>query len=144
MNEKSRIRFNPHTKEVEIEGSEAFVKTFFQKIQELMSGPPAAVKAVKKPTATLSKKKAARNKKYPKATAMPVKGGLREKSDTQGQSTSLFDKVVGLIRDSRGITTGELQDKTGLTKKQIWSITYRAEKIGVIKRAKKGVYEAAG
>ena len=29
MKENSRIRFNPGTKEIEIEGSESFVKTYF-------------------------------------------------------------------------------------------------------------------
>ena len=38
MNEQSRIRFNPVTKEIEIEGSEAFVKTYFNKLQAMMSG----------------------------------------------------------------------------------------------------------
>ena len=38
MNKQSRIRFNPVTKEIEIEGSEAFVKTYFNKLQAMMSG----------------------------------------------------------------------------------------------------------
>ena len=38
MKETSRIRFNPGTGEVEVEGSEKFVKTYFNKLQKLLSG----------------------------------------------------------------------------------------------------------
>ena len=144
MNEKSRIRFNPTTKEVEIEGSEAFVKTFFKKIQSLMSGLPQETTAEPMPVTVLPAKK---GKKAPQAKALPPKKAgkaVKKKVGIARPKETLFDKIVGLIQDSRGITTGELQEKTGLTRKQIWSITYRAEKNGKIKRAKKGVYEAAG
>ncbi len=139
MNEKSRIRFNPATREVEIEGTEAFVKTFFSKVEALMSMPgPMAKKAAKPARAKVAPAK--KKKKGPQVKASSSK----KKVGTAKAKETLFDKIVGLIQDSRGITTGELQDKTGMTKKQIWSITYRAEKIGKIKRSKKGIYEAAG
>lgn len=38
MVEISRIKFNPVTKEIEIEGSEKFVKTYFNKIQTMLTG----------------------------------------------------------------------------------------------------------
>jgi hypothetical protein len=38
MEKKSRIIFNLVTKEVEVEGSEKFVRTYFDKLQEMMSG----------------------------------------------------------------------------------------------------------
>jgi len=38
MGGQSRIKFNPVTKEIEIEGSENFVKTYFDKIQTMLSG----------------------------------------------------------------------------------------------------------
>jgi hypothetical protein len=38
MKENSRIRFNPGTKEIEIEGSERFVKAYFNKLREMISG----------------------------------------------------------------------------------------------------------
>ncbi len=138
MNEKSRIRFNPATREVEIEGTEAFVKTFFSKVEALMSmSAPMAKKAAKPARAKVAPAK--KRKKGPQ-----VKASSSKKVGTTKAKETLFDTIVGLIQDSRGITTGELQDKTGMTKKQIWSITYRAEKIGKIKRSKKGIYEAAG
>lgn len=43
MDERSRIKFNPVTKEIEIEGSEMFVKTYFDKIQGMFYGTQEAV-----------------------------------------------------------------------------------------------------
>ena len=40
MAEKSRIKFNPVTKEIEIEGSESFVTVTLDKIQAMLSGAP--------------------------------------------------------------------------------------------------------
>jgi len=52
MGVQSRIKFNPVTKEIEIEGSESFVKAYFDKIHEMLSGTQEAVEespAVPKP-----------------------------------------------------------------------------------------------
>ena len=38
MASNSRIRFNPVTKEIEVEGTEKFVKTYFDKLQAMISG----------------------------------------------------------------------------------------------------------
>jgi len=45
---RSRIRFNPVTKEVEIEGSESFVKTYLGKLQTMLSEAPEKKVAIKK------------------------------------------------------------------------------------------------
>ena len=45
MATQSRIKFNPVTKEIEIEGSENFVKTYFDKVQTMLSGAKEAVTA---------------------------------------------------------------------------------------------------
>ena len=37
MEERSRIRFNPVTKEIEVEGSEEFVRTYFDKLHQLLA-----------------------------------------------------------------------------------------------------------
>lgn len=42
MKTVSRIKFNPVTKEIEVEGSEQFVKTYFGKLQAMLSGGRAA------------------------------------------------------------------------------------------------------
>ena len=48
MKNDSRIRFNPVTKEIEVEGTEEFVKTYFDKLQAMVSGSMAPIKAEKK------------------------------------------------------------------------------------------------
>src|SRR5450756_2219212 len=71
MTSNSRIRFNPGTKEIEVEGSESFVKTYFGKLQAMISG---AVKGkVKVKRATKAVKAAAEKKaeKTPKAIKAP-------------------------------------------------------------------------
>ncbi|MHB8908023.1 MAG: hypothetical protein ACYDAA_04005 [Syntrophales bacterium] len=130
MKEKSRIRFNPVTKEVEVEGSEAFVKTYFGKLQGLLSESPES-KGEKKPRA---KAGAAGKPKKPK-----VKPGKKR----AGKKTQM-DAVVSLVRGAEGgITTAALKEKTGLAERQIWSVVYRAEKKGLIKKTKRGLYVAA-
>ena len=132
MKIRSRIRFNPVTKEIEIEGSEEFVKTYFDKLQQMLPGSP--------------------DEEEPKvAKALPgkrikvKKAAKRKISDQKGKEKTLIDTVIGLIKGSpTGITTSELRKKTGFSPKQIWSITSRAAKLGRIKRQKLGTYIATG
>ena len=130
MKENSRIRFNPVTGEIEVEGSERFVKTYFEKLQELCESEPMR----KRGAAQLLKKVPA---------AKPVKekkAGVR----TRGGRETQVDKVVSLVIGSPGgITTTALKEKTGLNERQIWSIVYRAQKLGKIKKTKRGMYAAA-
>ena len=52
--------------------------------------------------------------------------------------------VLALILDSpEGITTTELEEKTGLKDRQIWAIISHAKKAGKIRQAKRGVYVGA-
>jgi hypothetical protein len=128
MKENSRIRFNPVTKEIEVEGSEKFVRTYFQKLQELLSQGPVDKERQPKP-------KARSVKKTKGAKAAP--GRKKAAKGTQA------DTVVALVNDSEGgITTSALTEKTGLTERQIWSIVYRAQKQGKIKKTKRGLYTA--
>ena len=128
MEEKSRIRFNPVTKEIEIEGSESFVKTYFQKLQGLLSQSPEEKK--EKP-----QKSVRRMRKAKKAQAKP--GKKKAAKETQ------MDAIVSLVsRTEGGITTSGLKEKTGLAERQIWSVVYRAEKQGKIKKTKRGLYVA--
>jgi uncharacterized membrane protein len=130
MEEKSRIRFNPVTKEIEIEGSEAFVKTYFQKLQKLLLKFPE-----KKNEAFLQNSpRPARGAKKVQATPRKSKAG----KETQ------MDVIVALVgRSEGGITTSALKEKTGFSERQIWSVVYRAEKQGKIKKTKRGLYVAA-
>lgn len=129
MEEKSRIRFNPVTKEIEIEGSEAFVKTYFQKLQGLLSQSREGKN--EKP-----QKSVRRMRKAKKARAKP--GKKKAAKETQ------MDAIVSLVSGTEGgITTSALKEKTGLAERQIWSVVYRAEKQGKIKKTKRGLYIAA-
>ena len=121
MANNSRIRFNPVTKEIEIEGTEKFVKTYFGKIQAMVFGS------------------------VEKAKAAPVKKARKTRKKGPGKKgVTNIDKVIGLIKAStEGISTAELKEKTGLAERQIWSIVNRAKRAGKIKKAKRGLYGAA-
>ena len=116
METKSRIKFNPATREIEVECSESFVKTYFNKIQKLLS--------VKEETEKVAK------------STRPRK--------TPSKRGDIFDAVIAVIGDSKeGVNTVTLKNKTGLTGQQIRSVVYRAEKMGRIRRAKRGIYTVA-
>ncbi len=115
MAENSRVKFNPVTKEMEIEGSESFVTATLDKLQEMLSGEPA-------------------KRQSEKAPKVPKTGTIR------GPLSKL---VLTLIQSStEGISTAELKEKTGLKERQLWPIISRGKKIGKIKQMKRGVYGA--
>jgi NADPH-dependent glutamate synthase beta subunit-like oxidoreductase len=128
--DQSRIKFNPVTKEIEIEGSEKFVKIYFTKIQALISGTKGTV--AKAPI---------KEKPIKKARPSKAKG---KKPVKQSKKRSNVDTVLTFVQKSpEGITTTELKKKTGLTDKQIWAIIANAKKAGKIKQVKRGVYAGA-
>jgi uncharacterized membrane protein len=130
MEEKSRIRFNPVTKEIEIEGSETFVKTYFKKLQELLSQSPGKKKEKPPQSSAKPARKAEKGKKEP--------GKKKAVKETQ------MDAIVAIVCGTEGgVTTSALKEKTGLSERQIWSVVYRAEKQGTIKKTKRGLYVAA-
>lgn len=134
MEERSRIRFNPATREIEIEGSEEFVRIYFGKVQKLLLAPVGGKEEKPKPPRA---RPAGKPKKMKKKTG-PKKVPKKVPKET------LLNSVVRLIRGSEeGITTAALKEKTGLAERQIWSIVYRAEKQGKIKKTKRGIYMAA-
>ncbi len=137
MDENSRIRFNPYTGEVEIAGSEKFIETNLNKLLNFIS---AGSKVAKK---TAKTSKLPGGKKTSKAQAESGQRGKKKSKGVKSVRKTMFNTVVDHILASKGITTSELKDKTGLTEKQIWSIIYRAVKMGVIKIERKGIYKAA-
>jgi len=155
MKTESRIRFNPGTKEIEIEGSEEFVKAYFNKLQNMISAAPSETveesKAVKVSPAKKAKKgpKAVKPfpaKKEPKAAKpRPAKKVKRTaKKEPSVKKITNIDAVVTLIQNSaEGISTAELKEKTGLAESQIWNIVNRASKLRKIKKVKRGVYGAS-
>ena len=124
MKSISRIKFNPVTKEIEVEGSERFVKTYFGKLQAMLSGSRATEKTT-----------GGRQTAGKAATATGRKPAKR--SGKSGQVLALIQK------SQQGITTADLMKKTGLTDKQIRAIVYRAEKQGKVRKVGRGVYAPA-
>ena len=147
MAERSRIRFNPVTKEIEVEGSEKFVKTYFGKLQKMISGAPEKKVASKKEPKTKATKAVPvkAGKKKPKIVKVAPKKIKKATTKESGDKRiTNIDMIVGLIQGSaEGISTAELKEKTGLAESQIWSIVNRASKLGKIKKVKRGAYGAA-
>jgi len=142
MNEQSRIRFNPVTKEIEIEGSEAFVKTYFDKLQAMMSGfTEKTMEKPKEAKTRLAKKGKMRSKE---ATPRPVKKAVKvAKMEPDKKKVTHIGAIVGVIQaNAEGISTSAVKEKTGLTERQIWSIVDRAAKEGKIRKIKRGLYGA--
>ena len=147
MKEKSRIRLNPDTKEIEIEGSEEFVKIYFNKLQNIILGSSLKTMEVSKAARLRPVKKSARHLAVHKATqkAKPTvaeKAKIGKKATVAKKKTNI-DKIVGLIQGSTGgIATAQLKEKTGLAENQIWNIVNRATRLGKIKKMKRGIYGA--
>lgn len=144
MAKTSYLRFNPENREIEIEGSEKFVKDYFAKLQQMLPKLSGEGGKGLEATTILSVKKDKAKKKVKIEIPAPKKVVkiVGKKAGAKGlKAVSLIDKIVGLVQDSgKGMTTGELKEKTGLTNKQIWSVTSRAAKLGRIKTTQRGVY----
>ena len=140
MKDRSRIRFNPVTEDIEIEGSEEFVRVYFNKIQEMILGLSKEIVEEPRIEKVRTVEKA---KQEPKAVkARPPKKSRKAKKREPGvKKVTNMDTVVTLIQGStEGISTAELKEKTGLTEHQIWNIVNRASKEGKIRKIKRGVY----
>jgi len=143
MKTEARIRFNPVTREIEIEGSEEFVKAYFNKIQKMISGAPSETAKESRAVKVSPAKKAIKEPKAVKPfPAKKVKKVAKKKPGAKRVTNT--DKVIGLIQGStEGISTAQLKEKTGLPESQIWNIVNRVSKLGKIKKVKRGVYGAA-
>ena len=131
MKNNSRIRFNPVTKAIEVEGTEEFVKTYFSKLQAMISGAAkknVAIKKEPKPVKARPQKKAKK---------------VAKKKPGEKRITNLASVIRFIQRSTEGISTAELKEKTGLAERQIWSIVDRAGKEGKIRKMKRGLYASA-
>lgn len=167
MVEKSRVRFNPATKEMEVEGSESFVKTTLDKLLAMISEAPAKkaviktepnpakaapVKAEKKKAKAVKAASAASTKadkmkpKAAKATPKKKTKKIRRPKSASKMATGtkrgeLSKAVLDLIHGSpEGIAMAELKEKTGMKDIQIRNIVTRATKLGKIRKMNRGVY----
>jgi hypothetical protein len=130
MANNSRVRFNPVMKEIEVEGTEEFVKIYFGKLQAMLSG-------ASEKKATIKEKPKAAKGRPPKKSEKAAKKAPGKKRITNR------DSVIGLIQGStEGIFTAELKKKTGLPESQIWNIVNHAAKEGKIRKIKRGLYGA--
>jgi hypothetical protein len=137
MAEKSRVKFNPVTKEMEIEGSESFVTTTLDKLQAMLSGSPAKKVAVKKEPKAVKAAPVKTDKKVRQSEKAP-------KVATGMKRGELSKSVMALINGSpEGISTAELKEKTGLKGIQIRNVLSSVTKRGKIRTVKRGVYVAA-
>mgnify|MGYP001408350647 CR=1 FL=1 len=161
MAEKSRVKFNPGTKEIEVEGSESFVKTTLDRLLAMIPGAATGkvkVKRIPKAAKAAPKKKAEKKpkvvkaprvkkaKKAPKAVKPTVAKKVRKtgKRAPAKKRVTNIDTIVGLIQGAPdGISTAELKTKTGMAESQIWNIINRATKLGKIRTVKRGLYVGA-
>lgn len=128
----TKIRFNPMSKEVELEGTEEFVEKHFKAIQELFASlrETAVSQPVARSTRTAKKEKSA--------------PASRKSSKSLLRKGEIYQTVVSKVRESNtGMTTDSLMKETGFSLQQVRSVIFRAEKQGVIRRLQRGVYEAA-
>ena len=142
MARESRIQFNPTTGELEIEGTEKFVKTYFSKLQQLMFGEAGAApekgEGRKKPRKAVARKSP---RTTPKKASKPK---IKKAGRTRVRKPSVVDMIVKLIQESDGgLSTKDLKEKTGLQSRQIWTSIYRALKLGTIQKARRGLYVKA-
>ena len=145
MAERSRVKFNPGTKEIEVEGSESFVKATLDRLLAMLSGAPEKKVAVKKEPNAAKAAPVKADKKKPKAVkARPEKKAKKTTKKKRGvKRVTNFGAVLALIQGStEGISTTELKEKAGLTERQTWGIVTRAAKEGKIRKVKRGMYVA--
>ena len=142
MAKESRIQFNPTTGELEIEGTEKFVKTYFSKLQQLRFGEAGT--ATEKAAGRRTPRKAV-VRKPPKTTLKKAsKPKVKKSGRPRAKKPSVVDRIVKLIQESDGgLSTKDLKKKTGLQSRQIWTSIYRALKMGTIQKARRGLYTKA-
>jgi hypothetical protein len=113
---RSRIKFGPGTGEVEIEGSEAFVKKYMKMLQELASSPKKGTKG------KTVKKGVSKGKKRPR------KGFY-------------LDSILSVLKkNEQELSIKDIMKKTKLTGSQINPVIQKALKEGKIQRIGRGMY----
>lgn len=138
MVEKSRIRVNPQSGEIEIEGSEKFVKTYFKIIEKMFSENEEKIGRTPRRGAGVTK-----SGKKTAAAKAGRKGRSTKDARKRMRRGDISSTLIELIKENNGITTGELVKKSGLDEQQVRSVIYRAQKLGQIAKQKRGVYVAA-
>jgi hypothetical protein len=112
----SKIRFSPATGEIEVEGSEAFVKKYLKILQGLASSPKKGIKG----------KKAGKDKAV--AKSRPARG-------------SIGNSILSVLKkNEQGLSIKDIAKKTNLSGSQVNPVITKALKDGKIKRIGRGMY----
>jgi hypothetical protein len=100
----------------------------------------AKKKTVAKKKVTAKKKQAAKKKAAPKKKTAKKKAPVKKTAE----GPTAFETVVDIIsKSNEGVDVATIATKTGFDSKKIANIIYKANKKGLIKSAKKGVYVKA-
>lgn len=143
MTQSSRIKFNPVTREVEIEGSEAFVKKYFGIVQNMLGGvPPAPEKKAAAGEKAAPKKRGRRKAAAPKA---PKTSKAAKASKKPGpKKLSMTGKIIDIVQKSpQGISADAIMKKTKASKSLVWNMLSKAKKSGTVRSLGRGVYGPA-
>ena len=105
-----RIKFNPSSMEIEIEGSQSFVETYFDKIQTLILSVAQEVREEPRKRKSRTPKKAGKAAKAAKAVKAKKAGnakkarkpapGRTRAGSRRARGTSNTDRVLDMIRDN--------------------------------------------
>jgi len=112
----SKIKFNPATGEIEVEGSEAFVKKYMKILQALAVSPKQGTKGKKMgKVATVDKTRAAKG--------------------------SISDAILSVLKkNEKGLGLKDIAKKSKLAASQINPVIQKALKEGKIRRIGRGMY----
>jgi hypothetical protein len=112
----SKIKFSPATGEIEVEGSEAFVKKYMKILQGLVSEP----------------KKGTKGKTVGKVAAV---------AKTRPARGSISNSILSVVKkNDQGLSVKDIIKKTKLTVSQINPVIQKALKEGKIRRIGRGIY----
>lgn len=119
-----------------------------QKVEKMIHKIEAAEETQAKPKkAAVPKKDAKKTAKNSKAapTRKTAKKPAVQKASKKLSETNtpqhMSDKVLEIIQSAPdGVTTDEIIEQTGLSKRQVWGIVSKAKKAGKIAAAKRGSY----
>lgn len=139
----SKIKINPLTKDIEIEVSEQFLLKYLGGFGMLLKAPKKikVTSAEKKPRV---KKVAIKKTKVEKVAnveraAKVVKANTKK---TKSPKRNIQQTILDAIKESQdSISTAEIIKKTKLANGQVYSVTGKLKKAGIIKSVKKGFFE---
>jgi hypothetical protein len=138
------IKFNQLTREIEIKGSESFIESNFDKIQDLLVESFGVekkmalkeAKTIQEPISTAENPFISECSQEFKAKRPPLRKYIRREGEPGHQRI-----VVEIVERKRPeISIASLKEKFGLSDSKIGGIIRDAEKLGKIRRGMNGAY----